>query len=111
MQDTKLASCWTRLLFCYDTHDEFQTWRLSPVLLFILSSFPLQVIDMLPVLVVHGGAGHIPEERAKGSTAGVCAAARAGYAVFQRGGSSMDAVVEAVTQLENNPSFNAGTLL
>ncbi|XP_053189684.1 isoaspartyl peptidase/L-asparaginase [Scomber japonicus] len=63
---------------------------------------------MLPVLVVHGGAGHIPEERAERSTAGVCSAARAGYAVFQRGGSSMDAVVEAVTQLENNPSFNAG---
>ena len=66
---------------------------------------------MLPVLVVHGGAGHIPEERAERSTAGVCSAARAGYAVFQRGGSSMDAVVEAVTQLENNPSFNAGTVM
>ncbi|XP_067465495.1 isoaspartyl peptidase/L-asparaginase [Thunnus thynnus] len=63
---------------------------------------------MLPVLVIHGGAGHIPKERSEMSTAGVCAAARAGYAVFQGGGSSMDAVVEAVTQLENNPSFNAG---
>ncbi|XP_038593213.1 isoaspartyl peptidase/L-asparaginase [Micropterus salmoides] len=63
---------------------------------------------MLPVLVVHGGAGHIPKERSEKSTSGVCSAARAGYVILQGGGSSMDAVVEAVTQLENNPAFNAG---
>uniref|UniRef100_A0A3Q3ESW2 Isoaspartyl peptidase/L-asparaginase n=1 Tax=Labrus bergylta TaxID=56723 RepID=A0A3Q3ESW2_9LABR len=63
---------------------------------------------MLPAVVVHGGAGHIPKERAQNSTSGVSAAARAGYIVLKGGGSSMDAVVEAVTQLENNPSFNAG---
>ncbi|XP_072247602.1 isoaspartyl peptidase/L-asparaginase [Leuresthes tenuis] len=63
---------------------------------------------MLPVVVVHGGAGHIPKERSEKSTSGVCSAARSGYLVLQGGGSSMDAVVEAVTQLENNPSFNAG---
>ncbi|CAL8255161.1 unnamed protein product [Lota lota] len=62
---------------------------------------------MLPVLVVHGGAGHIPKERVEMSCAGVRAATRAGYAVLQ-GGWSMDAVVEAVTHLENIPSFNAG---
>ncbi|KAM4599626.1 isoaspartyl peptidase/L-asparaginase isoform 1-T1 [Fundulus diaphanus] len=63
---------------------------------------------MLPVVVVHGGAGHIPKERSERSTSGVCAAARSAYAVLKGGGSSMDAVVEAVTLLENNPSFNAG---
>ncbi|XP_028280047.1 isoaspartyl peptidase/L-asparaginase-like [Parambassis ranga] len=63
---------------------------------------------MLPVVVVHGGADHIPKERSKNSMSGVCSATRAGYAVLKGGGSSMDAVVEAVTQLENNPSFNAG---
>ncbi|XP_070696612.1 isoaspartyl peptidase/L-asparaginase [Pempheris klunzingeri] len=63
---------------------------------------------MLPVVVIHGGAGTIPKERAGQATSGVCSAARAGYAVLQGGGSSMDAVVEAVTQMENNPSFNAG---
>ncbi|XP_074531974.1 isoaspartyl peptidase/L-asparaginase isoform X2 [Halichoeres trimaculatus] len=63
---------------------------------------------MLPVVVVHGGAGHIPKERSETSTSGVCAAARAGYVVLKGGGSSMDTVVEAVTQLENNPTFNAG---
>lgn len=75
-----------------------------------LSTVPSQVIDMLPVVVVHGGAGHIPKERSEKSTTGVCSAVRAGYAVLQGGGSSMDAVVEAVTQLENNPSFNAGNI-
>ncbi|KAM9365459.1 isoaspartyl peptidase/L-asparaginase [Pholidichthys leucotaenia] len=64
--------------------------------------------DMLPVIVVHGGAGQIPKERSDQSASGVCAAARAGYTILRSGGSSMDAVVEAVTQLENNPFFNAG---
>lgn len=67
--------------------------------------------SMLPVVVVHGGAGHIRKERLEGAKAGVCAAARAGYVVLQGGGSSMDAVVEAVTQLENNSMFNAGDLI
>ncbi|CAG6018041.1 unnamed protein product [Menidia menidia] len=66
------------------------------------------VTEMLPVVLVHGGAGQIPKERSQMSTSGVCSAARSGYLVLQGGGSSMDAVVEAVTQLENNPSFNAG---
>jgi len=64
--------------------------------------------DMLPVVVVHGGAGHIPKERAELSTIGVKEAARIGYAILQKGGSAMDAVVEAVTSMENNPRFNAG---
>lgn len=66
---------------------------------------------MLPVVVVHGGAGHIPKERSEDAKEGVCAAARTGYVVLQGGGSSMDAVVEAVTQLENNSVFNAGGVL
>ncbi|MBI4203384.1 MAG: isoaspartyl peptidase/L-asparaginase [Betaproteobacteria bacterium] len=36
------------------------------------------------------------------------AALRAGYAVFENGGSSMDAVVAAVVVLEDTPLFNAG---
>ncbi|XP_068583225.1 isoaspartyl peptidase/L-asparaginase [Cebidichthys violaceus] len=63
---------------------------------------------MFPVVVVHGGSGDIPKERSRQSTEGVCSAARAGYAVLRGGGSSMDAVVEVVSQLENNPAFNAG---
>lgn len=63
---------------------------------------------MLPVIVVHGGAGHIPKERAEVSCAGVKEAARGGYDILRAGGSAMDAVVEAVAMLENNPAYNAG---
>ncbi|KAK3554224.1 hypothetical protein QTP70_020189 [Hemibagrus guttatus] len=63
---------------------------------------------MLPVVVVHGGAGSIPKERVALSTAGVQEAARKGYAVLTSGFSAMDAVVEAVAVLENNPVYNAG---
>ncbi|TNN65431.1 Isoaspartyl peptidase/L-asparaginase [Liparis tanakae] len=63
---------------------------------------------MFPVVVVHGGSDMVPKERSENSKLGVCSAARAGYAILRAGGSSMDAVVEAVSQLENNPYFNAG---
>lgn len=63
---------------------------------------------MLPVVVVHGGAGHVPRDRSDMSISGVCSAARAAYGILRGGGNSMDAVVEAVIQMENNPTFNAG---
>lgn len=63
---------------------------------------------MLPVIVVHGGAGHIPKDKDEISCAGVREAVRGGYAILQAGGSAMDAVVEAVTLMENNPIYNAG---
>ncbi|XP_056148072.1 isoaspartyl peptidase/L-asparaginase [Lampris incognitus] len=63
---------------------------------------------MLPVVVVHGGAGVVPRERSDVSCKGVQAAVRGGYTILREGGSALDAVVEAVTLLENNPAFNAG---
>ncbi|KAJ8250325.1 hypothetical protein COCON_G00222470 [Conger conger] len=63
---------------------------------------------MLPVLVVHGGAGTIPKELVEMYSEGVRVAVRAGFAILQEGRSAMDAVVEAVTLLENNPVYNAG---
>ncbi|HEX6006634.1 MAG TPA: isoaspartyl peptidase/L-asparaginase, partial [Burkholderiales bacterium] len=39
---------------------------------------------------------------------GLGAALRAGYAVLERGGSSLDAVIAAVVVLEDSPLFNAG---
>lgn len=65
---------------------------------------------MLPVVVVHGGAGHVPTDRGPKSSAGVREAAKSGYAVLKSGGSAMDAVVEVVTMLENNPVYNAGRI-
>ncbi|MGC1523384.1 MAG: isoaspartyl peptidase/L-asparaginase [Steroidobacteraceae bacterium] len=64
-------------------------------------------------LAVHGGAGTLPraemsEEREQKYRAGLAAALEAGYAVLQRGGTSLDAVTRAVVALEDNPLFNAG---
>jgi L-asparaginase / beta-aspartyl-peptidase len=62
-------------------------------------------------LMVHGGAGSIDEGDPAGAAhvAGCRAAARAGYAVLKAGGSAVDAVVAAVTALEDDAVFNAGT--
>ena len=65
------------------------------------------------VIVIHGGAGVI--ERAKMTPAaeasyraGLAAALDAGYAVLDKGGSSLDAVTTAVRTMEDDPQFNAG---
>jgi L-asparaginase / beta-aspartyl-peptidase len=63
-------------------------------------------------IAVHGGAGPIAtdsDDEAASAKQGCRAAARAGYAVLRAGGSAMDAVVEAVAILEDDPQFNAGT--
>ena len=61
-------------------------------------------------ILVHGGAGTLwPDEDQAASRDGVAAAAEAGFAVLARGGSALDAVEAAVTLLENDPNFNAGT--
>lgn len=62
-------------------------------------------------LLVHGGAGALDPSDPDGAAhvAGCQAAARAGHAVLRAGGSAVDAVVAAVTVLEDNPVFNAGT--
>jgi beta-aspartyl-peptidase (threonine type) len=64
-------------------------------------------------LAIHGGAGTLPradmsadkEARYRG---GLEAALDAGYTVLQGGGTSLDAVTQAVMVLEDNPLFNAG---
>jgi beta-aspartyl-peptidase (threonine type) len=64
-------------------------------------------------IAIHGGAGVMPAaELGPGQGAayrdGLAAALDAGYAVLERGGSSLDAVSTAVRALEDNPRFNAG---
>ncbi|HET9662827.1 MAG TPA: isoaspartyl peptidase/L-asparaginase, partial [Burkholderiales bacterium] len=64
-------------------------------------------------LAIHGGAGTIGRhemnaERERRYREGLAAALRAGYGVLERGGSSVDAVVAAVVELEDSPLFNAG---
>jgi L-asparaginase / beta-aspartyl-peptidase len=64
-------------------------------------------------IVIHGGAGVIEPARMTPAReasyrAGLAAALDAGYAVLERGGSSLDAVGAAVRTMEDDPQFNAG---
>lgn len=66
-----------------------------------------------PVLVVHGGAGTILKknmtpEKERAYIAGLETALKRGYAVLQKGGTSLDAVETVVKVLEDDPLFNAG---
>ncbi len=64
-------------------------------------------------IIIHGGAGSITPERisgekAKAYEAKLTEARNAGYAVLEQGGKSADAIVAALTVLEDDPLFNAG---
>jgi beta-aspartyl-peptidase (threonine type) len=61
-----------------------------------------------PVLVVHGGAWAIPDDMVEAHLNGVRNAAAAAWRVLERGGSSLDAVEEAVVVMEDNETFDAG---
>ncbi|HEU4623380.1 MAG TPA: isoaspartyl peptidase/L-asparaginase [Steroidobacteraceae bacterium] len=64
-------------------------------------------------IAIHGGAGGVPAEllatdQGARYTDSLGKALDAGYAVLERGGSSLDAVTTAVRALEDDPLFNAG---
>lgn len=61
-----------------------------------------------PALLVHGGAGDIPDESVDAYVAGVQAALDAGWAILERGGSAVDAVEAAIVVMEDSGSFDAG---
>jgi beta-aspartyl-peptidase (threonine type) len=63
--------------------------------------------------VIHGGAGTIERgamtpEREKSYRDKLSEALLAGFGVLQKGGGSLDAVVAAITLMEDSPLFNAG---
>ncbi|HMA32931.1 MAG TPA: isoaspartyl peptidase/L-asparaginase [Chloroflexia bacterium] len=58
-------------------------------------------------LVVHGGAGDIPDDEVAAHQAGVRAAVLAGWAILRAGGSALDAVETAVRLMEDDPIFDA----
>jgi len=79
----------------------------------LLRAAPLPAADHPIVIVIHGGAGviersHMTAEREASYRAGLAAALDAGYAVLERGGSSLDAVGAAIRTMEDDPQFNAG---
>ncbi|MDB4942776.1 MAG: L-asparaginase [Labilithrix sp.] len=60
-------------------------------------------------ILVHGGAGDVPDAAAAKHVAGCERAAAEGARVLAAGGSALDAVQRAVEVLESDPLFNAGT--
>ncbi len=62
-----------------------------------------------PVVLVHGGAGDVPEVSRAGHAAGCQRAARAGLEKLLETGSAIEAAVAAVRALEDDARFNAGT--
>lgn len=61
-----------------------------------------------PVILIHGGAGQPTPELVESRRAGVRQAALIGWRALSRGGSSVEAVEQAVRALEDDPVFNAG---
>jgi beta-aspartyl-peptidase (threonine type) len=61
-----------------------------------------------PVLVIHGGAWAIPDDMVDAHIHGVRHALAAGWRVLEHGGSSVDAVEEAVVIMEDDETFDAG---
>lgn len=64
-------------------------------------------------LVIHGGAGVIQREQMSPELeaeyrAKLAEALQAGYAILERGGAALDAVIAAVQVMEDSPLFNAG---
>ncbi|XP_068631767.1 probable isoaspartyl peptidase/L-asparaginase CG7860 [Battus philenor] len=76
------------------------------LLIFIL--FPQKYYAIKPILIVHGGAGDIPDSRIQGKLDGVRLAVREGYKLLLQNGTALDAVEAAVMSMEKDINFNAG---
>lgn len=61
-----------------------------------------------PVLLVHGGAWAIPDNMVEAHQNGIRKALAAGWSALAKGGSSLDAVEEAVVAMEEDDTFDAG---
>src|SRR3954465_8628138 len=60
-------------------------------------------------LIAHGGARGLSPEQEEPCRAGMAEAAAAGTRVLSNGGTCLDAVEAVVRQLEDDPTFNAGS--
>ena len=59
-------------------------------------------------LIVHGGAGDVPEDQRAEQQPGLEKALEAGWRLLESRESALDAVEAAVSVLEDDPAFNAG---
>lgn len=63
---------------------------------------------MKPSLIIHGGAGNIPDAAVNDFRRGVRSGLEAGWDVLSRGGAAIDAVEAAIVALEEDPALDAG---
>ncbi|CAG9838237.1 unnamed protein product [Diabrotica balteata] len=63
---------------------------------------------MEPILLIHGGAGDIPDSRNEGKIQGLRKSMEIGFKILKEGGSALDAVEQAVIYMEDDANFNAG---
>jgi beta-aspartyl-peptidase (threonine type) len=63
---------------------------------------------MQPILLIHGGAWAMPDDAVTAHERGIAAALTAGWHELKRGGTATDAVVAAVTVMEDDDTFDAG---
>ncbi|MGH9740653.1 MAG: isoaspartyl peptidase/L-asparaginase [Candidatus Acidiferrales bacterium] len=63
---------------------------------------------MKPSLIVHGGAGNIPDGAVAGFRRGVRAGVEAGWRILSAGGAAIDAVEGAIVAMEEDPALDAG---
>jgi len=61
-----------------------------------------------PSLIVHGGAGDIPDEAVEACNDGCCRALAAGWSILSSGGSALEALEASMVILEDDPVFDAG---
>jgi len=62
-----------------------------------------------PAVIVHGGAGAVPEDEFADRLQVLQEARQAAWEIVNKGGDAVSAVVAAVVILEDSPLFNAGT--
>ncbi|QQX82208.1 isoaspartyl peptidase/L-asparaginase [Shewanella sp. KX20019] len=77
------------------------------------TSFASYANDAPFAIAIHGGAGTIQQssftpEKEQAYRLKLKEAVDAGYVVLEKGGTSLDAVAQAINVLENSPFFNAG---
>lgn len=63
---------------------------------------------MKPSLIIHGGAGNIPDRAVEDARRGIRRALEAGWKILSAGGPALDAVETAIVSLEDDDAFDAG---
>jgi beta-aspartyl-peptidase (threonine type) len=100
----QFKSPWTLISFSFTVHNHFQNCT-------FMSSVASAPVSGRWSLAIHGGAGAISREFDPERKEYLLALQRcldAGSQILKSGGNAVDATVAAVTQLENEPLFNAG---